>query len=201
MDKIYSVVLLILTPFIKYIGKLHFPFTRKKITGKFYFKNRDKISIGCILLTKIEGELSNIINPAKIPHAGTYVGDIFNDGIRYVAEAVGKGVVLTDLVTFLTTKDVVVCCQPIFIRSDKKAFEINVQQFALDSQGIPYDYGFGFGADAFYCFEFSAFSLKRPYPELQLKCKEIIKGKKIYDHNTFLDEKFFKIVFDSRFEV
>ena len=86
---------------------------------------------------------------------------------------------------------------PEFIREDGM-FEKTLQEEALRFKGIPYDYMFQKGGKAFYCFELAATCLKSVYPELQLKCKEIVKGKKIYDENTFLDADFFKVVFDSR---
>lgn len=193
----YDKLLKFLKPFVIAWGKIHWPFTHKKITGAHYFSWRGSIEIGTVLLTKTNGEFSNIINPVKIKHAGIYVGDIHNTGIRYVFEATGKGAVLTDLVTFLTTKDMVIGCRPIFIR-DKKAFSDAVQQFASKSLGVPYDYLFNTDKQAYYCFELAAAGLKYVYSELQLKCKTILKGKRIYDHDTFLDPEFFEIVFDSR---
>lgn len=195
----YNFILNLVTPFIKLVGKLYAPFSRKKISGKHYYEWRDNITIGTVLLTKTRGELSNLINPTKLKHAGIYVGEINYDGICYVAEATGKGVVLTDLVTFLTTKDIVVGCAPTFIRPDGM-FEKTLQNITLRFVGTPYDYLFSKGDKALYCFELAATSLKSVYPELQLKCKEIIKGKRIYDGNTFLDDDFFTIKFDSRSE-
>lgn len=197
MIKIYDFILTVLGPFIRWWGKFHFPFTRKKVTGKHYYAWRDQIKIGMVLLTKTSGEFSNYINPNKLKHAGIYVGEIYDDGIFYVLEAVGKGVILTDLVSFLTSKDIVVGCMPTFIRDDGK-FELEVQDAALRYLGLPYDYMFQKDGKAFYCFELAAMCLKSAYPELQLKCKEVVKKKFAYSYETFLDEDFFNTVFDSR---
>jgi len=113
MDAVYRFILTCLKPFVIWFGSLYAPFTRKKVTGKHYYLLRDEIEVGTVLLTVTEGEFSNLINPEKLKHAGTYVGNILGTGVRYVIEAVGKGVVLTDLVTFLTTKDLVVGCKPL----------------------------------------------------------------------------------------
>ena len=114
-----------LTPLVRWTGNIYMPFSRKKITGKHYYIWRDEIEVGTVLLTKTRGEFSNIINPTSIKHAAIDVGRITDSEICYVLEALGKGVVLTDLVTFLTKKDIVVGCKPKFIR-DKEEFERTV---------------------------------------------------------------------------
>lgn len=195
----YNFILKTLKPFIIFWGKLHYPFTHKKITGKHYYAWRNKISIGTVLLTKTKGEFSNLINPLEIKHGAIYVGKILGDDICYVAESTGRGVVLTDLVSFLTSKDIVIGVEPKFIRN-KEIFEVELKDAALKFQGVPYDYMFQHGEKAFYCFEFVATCFKSVYSEIQFKCKEIVKGKRIYDANTFLDKDFFNVVFDSRNE-
>lgn len=199
MTVIYDFILSSIRPFLIWWGKLHFPFSKKRITGEDYYNWRDSIEIGTVILTKTRGEFSNLINPTQIKHAGIYVGDINNNGKFYVAEATARGVILTDLVTFLTTKDLAVGCKPMFIRN-RDQFEEEIKKSTLRFIGLPYDYLFKKGGTAFYCFELAAVCLKEVYPELQFQCREIIKGKKIYDENTFLDKGFFKIVFDSRKE-
>ncbi len=189
----------ILTPFIKFWGKLHFPFTHKKITGIHYYKWRESIEIGTVFLTKTNGELSNLINPTEIKHAGIYIGKIDHTDIRYVAEATGKGAVLTDLVTFLTTKDLVIGCKPTFIR-DYDKFKYAIQDAALGFKDIEYDYMFKIGNKNLYCFELVAECFKCVFPYINLKCNNIAKAKKIYDENTFLDEEFFEVIIDSRIE-
>lgn len=192
--KIYDAILKFFTPFIKWFGGLHFPFTHKKVTGRHYYLLRDKINIGTVLLTKTYGELSNLINPEKMKHAAIYVGDVDGTGVRYVVEAVGRGVVKTDLVTFLTTKDLILGCEAKYLRANDRAV---LQKEALSIVGIPYDYLFNKGGEAFYCFEAVAHILKMVRPEIRLKTYEVVKGKLIYGYETFLDEKYFEITFDS----
>ena len=195
MLKFYDYILTIAKPLILLANLFHLP--KRKVTGVEYYPWRKDINIGTVLLTKANFELTNLINPAKIKHAAIYVGQIKGGDVCYVAEAVRRGVVLTDLVTFLTTKDVVVVSHPTFIRN-KDDFEWELQQNIQDYVGLPYDYLFNLDGKAFYCFELVAMSLKSVYSELQLKCKTIVKGKRIYDENTFLDERFFKVIHDSR---
>ena len=196
--KVYDFILTLFSPILICIGKLGFSFTRKKINGEHYYKLLDEMCIGTVLLTKTSGELSNLLTPMSLKHSAIYLGSCLNDNSHYVAEAVGKGVVLTDLVTFMTTKDVVVACKPVFIRRDKEFFETTLQKETLKFIGLPYDYIFKRGGNSFYCFELAATALKCVYNELQLRCREIVKNKRIYDENTFLDGDFFVKIFDSR---
>ena len=195
MKKVYKLVLKFLKPFIVFCGSIYMPFTRKKVTGKHYYILRDKIKTGTVLLSTTRGEFSNLINPEKIKHAALYVGDLDSSGIKYVIEAVGKGVVKPDLITFLTTKDLVIGCKPNFLTSiDEAQLPIEAKRII----GIPYDYLFEKDTKAFYCFEAVAHVFKMIRPELRLKTKEIIKGKEIFSYETYLNDKeFFEIVFES----
>jgi len=184
-----------LKPFTVWWGKLHLPFTRKKITGKFYYKVRDLIEPGTVLLTSTHGEFSNLINPVDIKHGAIYIGKAA-DGICYVTEALGRGVVKTDLITFLTTKDVVVGVKPTFLLPQEAPL---IKMEAEKLIGIPYDYLFQKDRKKLYCFENIATVFKAVRPDLNLKCTEIVKGKRIYDSNTFLkDAEKFTLMFDSR---
>lgn len=192
---IYNTILTFIKPLLVFLGRLHFPFTHKRVTGVEYYQIRDSISIGTVLLTSTHGELSNLINPEKIKHAGIYVGDL-GDGIRYVIEALGRGVVKTDLVTFLTTKDVVVGCRPRYLTNEDRALLPSEARKVL---GVPYDYLFNKSSRALYCFEAAAYILKMVRPEIRLKCKTILKGKEIFSYETFLnDTENFNVVFDTR---
>lgn len=195
MKKLINFFLELITPVVKFVGQFHMPFSRKKISGADYYRWRDLIEPGMVILTKTEGELSNLLNPTKIKHAGIYIGPIDSSGICYVAEAVGKGVVLTDLVTFLTTKDVAVGCFP---KGFKTEMADALCEEALGFLHVPYDFIFKLGKEAFYCFELAGTCLETVIPSLQLKLNEIVKSKVIYDENTFLDTNNFNILFDSR---
>jgi len=195
MHNFYKKVLKFFKPLVIWTGRIHWPYSRKQIDGKFYYKVRDVIRPGTVLLTTTYGELSNLINPVDIKHAGIYVGKAM-DGIYYVNEATSKGVIKTDLVTFLTTKDVVVAVNPNFLtEADYGQLAPNADKFL----GLPYDYFFEKGLNALYCFENVVSVFQSLRPELNYKCIEIVKGKRIYDHTTFMgDTTLFTLVFDSR---
>jgi len=133
-------------PIVKWWGGLHLPFTHKKLTGVHYFMYRDMIKVGTTFATATYGEFSNLINPSELPHGAVYIGKV--KGIPSVLEAIGKGVVLTDLVTFLTTKDRVIAFEP--------GFEFDKENFASHAskiEGLEYDYIFTSDNKKFYCFE------------------------------------------------
>lgn len=191
--KFYDYILTLLKPVIIILGKIGLP--KRKFTGAEYFKYRDKINVGGIFLTKTNYEFSNLLNPCDIKHGAIYVGNIKGDEIKYVLEAVGKGVVLTDLVTFLTTKDTVVYVEYKEVLPD--SFN-NLKEFVDIVLGAPYDYLFNQDGVAYYCFELCGDFLKEFFPHVKLKSKEVIKNKVIYDHDTFLDTNTIRIIFDLR---
>lgn len=191
--KFYDYLLTILKPLIIILGHIGLP--KRKFTGEHYFQYRDKINIGCILLTKTNYEFSNLMNPCDIKHGAIYVGNILDTDIKYVLESTGKGVVLTDLVTFLTSKDIVICIE---YKNALKTSYTKLQKFVTLVKGIPYDYLFNKDAKAFYCFELCADFIKEMFPYADLSSKELLKNKYIYDHNTFLDAKLFTVIFDTR---
>lgn len=195
MTQFYDILLTLLTPLIFIMGKIGLP--HHKITGEHYFKWRDSINIGDVFLTKTNWELSNVTNPCELKHGAIYVGNIFDDEVKYVFESTGDGAVLTNLVDFLLTKDIVVICE---FKHRKEILKEEIQKTVLRLKGAPYDYLFRTEGRALYCFETVAVCLIDIFPSLNLVPKEIIKGKKIYDHNTFLDTTFFNIKIDSRKE-
>jgi len=181
-------ILKLFKPFIVWLGSVHFPYTKKKITGKEYYRWRDKIRTGDIILSTTNGELSNLINPSIIKHGSIYIGKR-NGPICYVSEAIGVGVVQTDLVTHLLSKDIVVVVRPKF-KFSKKAVKNN----AISRHGKEYDYLFDFSNKSYYCFEHVAMC----FPDQELE-KTALLGHNYYDYTTFLeDQERFEVVMDSR---
>lgn len=192
MVKFYDVLLTLLRPFIMIIGKVGLP--KRKFTGEDYYKLRDLINPGDILLTKTNFELSNLVNPCPIKHGAFYVGKILQDEVCYVFESTAEGAVLTDLVTFLTSKDVVICTR---LKDHELAIQ-NIHLEVLRLKGAAYDYLFSFDGKAYYCFELVAACIQNICPSVALKFKEIAKERYIFNHDTFLDEENFAVVFDTR---
>lgn len=181
-----NILLKTLKPLIGFWAKLHWPYSIKKIKGKHYYKWRQDIKIGHILLTKTNGQFSNLINPTKIKHGAMYIGNY--KGLPSVIEAVRGGVRLIDLVTFLTTKDYVAVVSPQFLTLKD---QITIRDRFENYVGEAYDYFFDKRNKKQYCYELIASLLGEARPDIRLKCKRYL-GKRIYFPETFLDDGLFK---------
>lgn len=180
----------LIRPIVKKIGAIHIPFSRKKVTGVHYYAYRDQIFPGTILLSSTNGEFSNILNPMKIKHGGIYIG-MFNN-IGYVLEATGKGVYLKDLVTFMTTKDLVMGLNP----------KIEVNETDLRSKidkylGASYDYQFSSDNKSYYCYELIAKIYNDIYPNIEIKMQETLFKHMVYGPESFLQNEHFELVFNT----
>jgi hypothetical protein len=131
-------------PTTKLIGKVHAPWAHKKVGGLHYNAALALLEPGDVLMSRTDGELTNLFIPGFWSHGAVYVGD------GWVVEAIGEGVVYTDLVTWMTTKDAVRVCRPLFASyAQREAAALWARSFV----GRRYDYSFASGNDAFYCFE------------------------------------------------
>lgn len=134
----------LLKPVTIFLGNLHMPYSRKLIDGRHYFEVQKLLKPGQALVTYTRGEVSNVLIPGHWSHVGLYIGK----GI--VVEAVGRGVVLTDIITFMMKKDYVSINESIF--ADETTAQ-KAASWASTKVGLPYDYHFMGGNNAFYCAE------------------------------------------------
>ena len=137
-------LLKMLYPLTVLIGKAHMPFSKKKITGVEYYQIEKLLLPGMVFMTKTRGELSNIVNPGFWKHGAMYVGE------GLVIEALGRGVVIRDLVTFLTSKDFVAVLKPKFATESEMKM---AAEKSREWEGALYDYWFEMNDKAFYCYE------------------------------------------------
>jgi hypothetical protein len=182
-------------PLVVWLGKLYLRTSEPKIKGYHYYKWRDEILPTDIILTSSDGEIgSNLINPSDIKHGGIYLGDL-GDGVCMLSEALGEGITHTDLVSFLTSKDIVVVLRPIFQYDKKKVIES-----AISRNGLDYDYEFETNDNEYYCFEHIAKAFIDQNKNLVFKKSEKL-GYEYYSSNSFLEAKnLFKVIIDSRDE-
>jgi hypothetical protein len=167
------------------------PFSHKKVDGKDYYRIRNFIQPGTVLLTNIKGEFSNLYNPEKIKHGAIYVGRILGNEVCYVLESTRRGVILTDLVTFMLRKDFVIGYSP--------RFEIDIakiQHKAKEILGTKYDYMFNKNNERLYCFESVAVLLEYASNE-KIKLKKTLFGKMIYSYRSYTEDSRFEKIFDS----
>ena len=188
---IYDFIFGMLKPFVKLFSKIHMPFSRKKVDGKDYYRVRNFIQPGTVLLTTVKGEFSNLYNPEKIKHGAIYLGRILGDEVCYVLESTRKGTILTDLVTFMLRKDFVIGYSP--------KFEIDIarlQHIAKQIIGTKYDYFFKGNNNKLYCFESVAILLEYASEE-KITLKKTLFGKMIYSCRSYTEDNRFEKIFDS----
>ena len=138
----------------------------------------------------------------RIKHAIDLHKDFpLRDDIAYVIEATGKGVIITNLVQFLTTKDAIRAFIPNFCDADGME---RAAESSLHDLGKPYDYGFRHGNGAKYCFEVVADAYKDAVPEVELKTKKykflFWELMEVYLASTFDDKEKFSCIINSKTE-
>lgn len=186
----------ILAPFLKWASGKHMPFTHKEVTGKNYREAVKLLKPGHIFVSKIDGELTSYIIPGTWTHAALYVGD------EKVIEAEGEGVIVTDLINFMVTKDALLILEPVgpdqFVRA--RACVLAIQQL-----GKPYDYDLDFHISdqkAFYCSELVWWSYAEACKELSVPCpfrpRKTLGVDTVSPNDIAHDPQCFQIVYDSR---
>jgi|GEM_PF-4712455 len=134
-------------PVTRILGRIHAPWTHHAVTGIHYHHAISRLIPGQPLLTRKNGEFSNLLISGEYTHAAVYVGHrrVVMPGSRdilvlpCVVEAVSPLVRITDLATFFSGKDRVIAMTPLFCadRDMERAAEA-----ALAAVGSPYDYLF-----------------------------------------------------------
>lgn len=188
-------------PILEWVGKLHFPFTHKKVTGKHYYDLYPHLKPGMVFITRIRGEISNYLIPGFYTHAAIYYGED-ERGIEVVLEAVGEGVIKKDLISFLTSKDYVVALEPKSIQGPD--IMVAARNEALRQVGLPYDFQFEYSPshqEAFYCSELVWYSYESACRENSvppLIKPQISLGVPTVTPGDFLEKSGFKVVWDSK---
>lgn len=143
-----------LVPVTKAIGRIHLPYTRKEITGYHFHSVLPLLKPGMVFLSMTKGEVTNLFIDGEWKHSAIFAPvNLIDFQYPCVIEAVGKGVSITDLITFMTTKDRLALLEPVF--ADDAQMEKAVKD-ALKFVDMPYDYYFKPGNKAFYCSELIA---------------------------------------------
>lgn len=146
-------ILNFLLPVSKLISKIHSPFSRKKISSKHIDSIKTILHPGSVLITVSYGELANIFIPGDFSHAAIYAPV---EG--YVVEAKTTGVVNTNLLDFMISKDRVVVLHPVFTDDDGMKLASLVCASMI---GLPYDFYFDPDNKAFYCSELIEFGYRK----------------------------------------
>lgn len=198
--KLHGFILNLLKPFLEWASGQHLPFTHKLVTGKDYYKAWPKLKPGAIFLTKIRGDLTSYIIPGYWSHAAIYAPRTNATVDEMVMEAEGPGVLQTDLVSFMTSKDELVILEPLV--SD--AIKARAAEIATSQLGMPYDYAFDFhmsGQKAFYCSELVWWSYAQACLEAKVECPfepEMELGVPTISPDNIYASLNFHVVYDSR---
>ena len=141
----------LIKPLSVLFGKITAPWVTKAVDSKDYNAIATHMRDGDILLSMTKGHLTNLFIKGTFKHAA-----IIYD--MSVIEAIGEGVVRTDLFDFLRTKDKICLLRPKFMTADQQHF---AALMAAREIGHNYDYLFANSNSEFYCSELVIFAINR----------------------------------------
>jgi len=167
---------------IKLLGELKFPlFKRQNLKADAFNSVREQAKVGDVIFSTSAGFFVNILNPSKpYKHAGI-ISRV--EGCQIiVTEAIGKGVVETDLFDFFENKTMIALYSP-----NMKA-DMEIVQACV---GLPYDYLFKKGNKKYYCFELVAYAFK-PNQSIIIERIKVLWQRK-YLAQSFINNRNFKL--------
>lgn len=163
----------LITPIVKFIGKVKPPFSEKKAIEDYHEMVRIMKPLD-LILSNTRGHLSNVMNPGYWKHTIVYIGK--ENGIPMIIEAIGAGVVKRPLVECLAEKDEICVLR---YRDHKSASKKNIDaaiKWANKQVGKEYDYTFDLWSDHkfqnFYCSEFGYYTHKNAYKKYSMELRE-----------------------------
>lgn len=146
------VVIRIVTPFSKIVGKIYMAPHAREISFEDYADIIDVIMPGDVLLSYSKGEMTNYLIPGQYKHCAMFVGR------TRIVEAVGGGVHTELLSKFLSSKDRIAILRPRFCDQFQAT---DAAAAALNAIGKPYDFSFEPNEKAFYCAELILYCYNR----------------------------------------
>lgn len=172
------------------VGRIASPWTRKKIHAHDYREFTIMFpDEGTILVTKTNGELGNLFIPDFWSHVAIYTGN------GTVIEAVGQGVVETDLIDFMMKKDFIVAVKPKGVTVPEMSEAV---KHARTQIGKPYDFSFQTSdIKAFYCSELIQWSYNQVNKFIPFKEREVL-GVKTFTPDDIAVSGHFERVWESK---
>lgn len=205
LTAMHRILFCALHPLLRWVSGKHIPYTHKWVTGVDYYELKDLLKPGHIFLTRIRGELTTLIIPGHFSHAAIYTPNNTHKIPESVTEAEGVGVINTDLVTFLTSKDEVLVLEPVVPEDKKQRIMELAAQTAYCQLGKPYDFDFLFQQStqqAFYCSELVWWSYAVACAAYDAPCPFVAKdelGEPTVSPQNIADDKIhFKVIYQSR---
>lgn len=170
-----------------WISLIHMPWSRKLVTGSDVLLMMKVVQPGDVLLTRSDGELSNIFVPGFWGHAAIAGEDA-------IIEATTKGVHKSDPISFLMGKDYAVVLRPVFLDESEKARAVEYSEAQV---GKPYDYSFNTSnITAFYCSELVYMAMKYAKNHIPFKLRSIF-GQETVDPSDFYRTSMFELIWES----
>jgi hypothetical protein len=181
-------ILSIARPFLVWFGNIPSLNTRETRVNEQDYLDLEKIlEPGDVIVTRTSLTPTNLLIPGFYKHVGIYT---FPDS--GVVEALGRGVVLTSLKEFITTKDYF-CV----LRSTQvKGFDTDlIAEKALQYVGYPYDYHFDPHNENFYCAELVWHAYHSTVPDYSFVRREILDVATVLPNDFYAaDKKWTKII-------
>jgi len=159
---------------------------RKKINYDLFFKLRDELRIGDIILTKRKWSFTNLFIPGKYKHAMVYIG------AGLVLESISEGVVARSLNISLSDKDLVKLIRPNF--TDEASLSLLIFNSYNRFVGIKYDLTFE-DKDKLYCFELIVELYTKVFEALSFDTYKRL-GREVYLAKTFTNSKLFNPIME-----
>ena len=169
-----------LTPIAKVVGKLHAPYSKCLITNNDYEYLKSTLKPYDIILTRSNGELTNLFIKGFYTHATMVVNNSCD-----VIEATGDGVHTTSLFDLLKRIDY---CAVITYRYNNTSKPIPMIKYI----GKPYDYLFKSKNSSYYCSELVLSILE------DINNTKIVSDKVIYPSEMLENDKMFDVYYRSK---
>jgi hypothetical protein len=181
----------LLLPISKTFGKLHAPWSKKRVKQKQVEDLLERAEPGDVILTRTLGEMTNFTIPEYFKHAAMYVG-----GSR-VVESVSPKTKETGIYDFLMSKDSFALMRARWLTKEERA---KSAQIMLTLVGVPYDFFFQMtgkdGAKEMYCAESCQFSLAKAKPteESVFTKRKVLGAESVLPHDFFSAVKSFDAI-------
>jgi uncharacterized protein YycO len=168
---------------------IHMPFSRKLIVGSDFHECLPLLKTGRLLLSRTDGELSNIFIPGFWSHVGMVTET------NSVIEAVTHGVHEIDLYTFFLDKDYVCLLECNYLTEAEQAI---AAEWAIKQTGKPYDFGMVLSNEkAFFCSELVYWAQKAANPNIPFVPEKTFGMDTITPNDFWAANKFYKVIWQS----
>lgn len=136
--------------FLTWFGDLYFATEPPKIKASHIRLLQDNVQPGDIILRRYTYYLDSYFIKGKYTHSGLLINE--TEAVHAVAEGICK----IDIIDFVKDADGFILCRPAYPNFIAQRAAID---FVSCRVGLPYDFFFGRGNDAFYCHELTISAL------------------------------------------